>query len=928
VVGDGVGAVSVGELVRRGTGALPDPWQLALVQRSVVWDEVRVARLLDSLLAGYPIGALLVCRVRQGGSVLVQTEDGREARPVDDTVTQLLDGQQRVNALVCLFSDAGALGRVFLDMTALRASDVVVTRRRDKRALIGRYIHWSPDGRFSDDIDDIDDIDDQARRAHFLDLARLAGWASHVREEGVRAARDSVLEDDAACVPILRAIDPEFGEALPPEVMPLAAERTRRLLDIWQSESIAVQHLVLDEPSDVLQVFTRINLEGVNVAGDDVFFAGVKTRWPAAEQIVHRVVKEVPALQQRLTGLRVLSRLASIQVDQGDMLPLRVDRLNGAKGGQLIAALEDLVSTGPQLARMAALSNSLIDRSGLGHGLRLVHDDLLDHVFGWVSVNPAADEPDFLPSAVVDVATYLVGATAYYYPTVGRDTFSRIALREAVAAGHAGESFPVERIVAAARRQWPELRIGQRWVPAGPVEVGPNVRLFLSILQELPFELPPGREIEWDHLFPQALATRMRWRGVDGSQRLQHHPDRGYVWHGANLWALDGSLNLAASDLWPSAKFKLLTALPDTNRRLPTLWPEVGFLELAERDALLEAEHHLREGRVDEGTKRFARFVVSRAERIRKEILRRFPKVSLFAADSNIDPWAFEERAVPPQLIRADLVLAAPVRVAPEEVQPDGLLSTNEMRAIALEFLRDRDPDRTHGEHYYDVLLAAEAMGKVSHGDPAPRMHGVLSNAPELFVSLGRGRFTWVPQPETVNRYWVMRSDRANRGILWAELQQGRLRQGWGWADDQDLRILRQVALSGGMWSESQRAAVRNRRMLSEEPNSIQIGDLIVIPHMPAERRVSLAAVIGPYEYSPAGTFVDYRHLLPVTLTTSHAGVDVNDPRISSRVRSSFANQNRMWNIDPVGPDVEQLASEVSAQPAFDVPSKREIAGR
>jgi hypothetical protein len=41
------------------------PWRLALVQRDLVWDDVRMARLLDSMLAGYPIGTLLVCRVGQ-----------------------------------------------------------------------------------------------------------------------------------------------------------------------------------------------------------------------------------------------------------------------------------------------------------------------------------------------------------------------------------------------------------------------------------------------------------------------------------------------------------------------------------------------------------------------------------------------------------------------------------------------------------------------------------------------------------------------------------------------------------------------------------------------------------------------------------------------------------------------------------------------
>ena len=58
--------VSVRELVRRRMGVESDPWDLALVQRAEVWDQVRMRRLLDSLLAGYPIGAILLCRVAEG----------------------------------------------------------------------------------------------------------------------------------------------------------------------------------------------------------------------------------------------------------------------------------------------------------------------------------------------------------------------------------------------------------------------------------------------------------------------------------------------------------------------------------------------------------------------------------------------------------------------------------------------------------------------------------------------------------------------------------------------------------------------------------------------------------------------------------------------------------------------------------------------
>lgn len=48
---DPVEAVSVADLIRKRLDP-DDPWRLALVQRHIVWDEVRMARLLDSLLRG------------------------------------------------------------------------------------------------------------------------------------------------------------------------------------------------------------------------------------------------------------------------------------------------------------------------------------------------------------------------------------------------------------------------------------------------------------------------------------------------------------------------------------------------------------------------------------------------------------------------------------------------------------------------------------------------------------------------------------------------------------------------------------------------------------------------------------------------------------------------------------------------------------
>lgn len=66
-------SASVGELVTRRLSTT-DRWNLALVQRAEVWDELRMRHLLDSLLADYPIGAILLSTVREKSRVSHQPQ--------------------------------------------------------------------------------------------------------------------------------------------------------------------------------------------------------------------------------------------------------------------------------------------------------------------------------------------------------------------------------------------------------------------------------------------------------------------------------------------------------------------------------------------------------------------------------------------------------------------------------------------------------------------------------------------------------------------------------------------------------------------------------------------------------------------------------------------------------------------------------------
>ena len=109
---------SVAELVAIQTGEKGDPWQLSLVQRDAVWKPMQVRYLQDSLLHGYPIGSLLLCSVKVGGHVRVERDGVRIAQEADAKAWQLLDGQQRMNALAELFATKnGSSGGYLLSLT-------------------------------------------------------------------------------------------------------------------------------------------------------------------------------------------------------------------------------------------------------------------------------------------------------------------------------------------------------------------------------------------------------------------------------------------------------------------------------------------------------------------------------------------------------------------------------------------------------------------------------------------------------------------------------------------------------------------------------------------------------------------------------------------------------------------------------------------
>jgi hypothetical protein len=626
-----VTSVSVSDLVRMRLELSSDPWKLAVVQRDEVWDEHRVARLLDSILAGYPIGTLLICRTRQETAVLDLGSAGRK-HSIQPESWQILDGQQRIIALATLFAgdksagDAEVGRHFFLNLSTARPE--IHVGKRDHH--IHQYIVWQT--AFDDPFEE-DGPGRGRERSEWLDLALFGRWLLSL--DG-NTPPQAPPESDARLVEWTRRIDPAF-ETISPDGGRRARERLERLLTCWFESWIPVQRIELGGPYDVLQVFSRANMEGVRTSAADIFFAGVKTEWRAAEETLRDVCVEVRILD-RMHALRLLARLASYRLQGNDIIPLRLDRLKGDNGKALIREMERIAGDSRLLEHWRAVSEFLIEESGLGYGMRLVDRHLIDHVLGWTAglsiprVDPGKMELDRL-------VEYLFWGTALRLSPVFGDGFSRLAMGMAIERDGA---FPHEGILQAVRQRWPFLSYRRSAIPR-PYQgngrrdpegiratVHGRVRLFLAVAQGIPFDLrslDPPRRVDWDHIYPKARRSDMKWHGPDGTWRLQYHPDNGLVWRGGNLCALDSGINRHLRDTRPIEKMERIEEM----RKEGELWPDSLFITGTQADLLRDTQTLLLEKKdVQTAMGAFRRFIQLRESRLWDVAEKKSPGVYVF----------------------------------------------------------------------------------------------------------------------------------------------------------------------------------------------------------------------------------------------------------------------------------------------------------
>ena len=150
-----------------------------------------------------------------------------------------------------------------------------------------------------------------------------------------------------------------------------------------------------------------------------------------------------------------------------------------------------------------------------------------------------------------------------------------------------------------------------------------------------------------------------------------------------------------------------------------------------------------------------------------------------------------------------------------------------------------------------------------------------------------------------------MRTSVAYPDFIWAEVRRGRLRQGWGWMEEQDLRRIAARRQAGADLTAEEVAAWPGHRMLGTEPASMRFDDLVVTQNLPRQGRLSVCRIIGPYDFGIPGSPEDYGHILPVELLVED--VSRHDPPVSDALRHAVSQRPRLLAITPYGGDVEAL---------------------
>ena len=501
---------------------------LPAIQRNFVWSSGRVTMLLDSIMRGYPVGIALLWETYADMPyrrfVQDYQPDGKHVFNENKRRQKLkivLDGQQRLQSLfVALYGSYDGKRLYFNVLSGLPNDD---------------YSQERYEFRFADDAD-AEEWNSWATEHAALPPAERPEW--YVPEHYVSVGTLFGLSTSARQKlrkQLVRDLDLDEEDELRVEANLARFDEVLTKNENLLRASVIDENLPSDSPerkteADVLEIFVRINREGMHLSRSDLIFSILKLRWKESSRALPDLVREINEGNSFKLDTDFVIRCLFGVSDMGtkfDLAPLRsqskVDlmRANFTKCCNAIKSALDFV------VRECWCQSSDV----IGGSATLV--PLVYYLF-----HQKKHEVPNTETERVRKAFYLLGFTQPFsrYADSRLGAFLRQEMKPRVEAGDV--TFPFEELV-----DW--VWYWERLHSFGPELLQGNPTLALHVLQKHTGAKVkyPNNSPQIDHIFPRSV---LRKKGIEHTK----------IEHFANFWVLAKGKNANKSNKHPAEYFK------------------------------------------------------------------------------------------------------------------------------------------------------------------------------------------------------------------------------------------------------------------------------------------------------------------------------------------------------------------------------------
>jgi len=437
-------------------------YRLPSIQRSFVWEEERICKLMDSLMNDYPIGSFLIwkpsseftIRTRKfvqdykTGERLVSEEELLESLPY-----LVLDGQQRLQSLSLAF-----FGK-----------------------YNGEHLYFKID---SNPIEEENDL-----RYHFRFMS-----VEQARKDSHWVKPYDVI--NLSIEEISEYVDKHFADDNE-DTKKVVKKNLSRFIRIFNmDEKISIQEVKEDlQYNDVLEVFVRVNSGGIVLTKSDLLFSTVILHSPEMEKRFIEVVDELDNNGEYDFNTDFLIKSSFVILDKGAKYDIKKLR-----DGEYIKKLENNF----EKIRKALLSSvEFLKTDAKILSKRFLKSDLaLIPIVDFIYQQPHQQLPE---GQGIKLRQYLYMSFFMRFYSHGPDGKLDV-IHKKINEGDPSVKFPIDEI-----SKYMEERRGMTYVFSENMLY--DLDLILNIIQGGVYEIPKKRgwSLERDHIFPRSILESKRF---------------------------------------------------------------------------------------------------------------------------------------------------------------------------------------------------------------------------------------------------------------------------------------------------------------------------------------------------------------------------------------------------------------------------------